>query len=134
MLDEIRQRDANSKCPKFYLFQAEKDRRYMLKMVDTQDAEIARLKSENNRLMLQRDRLDCSVREGTGTYHCPVDNPCAACVMRGEIARRKEAVRVRDDAAVMYHDEENCAYCGKQFGWCEDRCPRSTHPLEETDV
>jgi hypothetical protein len=56
------------------------------------EVEVAWLKGENNHLMLQRDRLDCSVREGNGTYHCPVDNPCAACVMRGEIARLKELI------------------------------------------
>jgi hypothetical protein len=59
-------------------------------MVAAKDAEISRLTAENSRLLDQRDRIDCEVREGNGTYHCALDNKCDACLMRGEIRRLKE--------------------------------------------
>lgn len=30
----------------------------------------------------QRDALDCSLREGAGVYHCPLDAKCQACRFR----------------------------------------------------
>lgn len=40
-----------------------------------------------------RDRLDCSVREGAGVYHCPVDANCEACTARYRISALEAALR-----------------------------------------
>lgn len=52
------------------------------------DEEIAALKA-------QRDRLDCTQREGGGTRHCPLDRKCLRCerdALRADIRAWKRAV------------------------------------------
>jgi len=71
------------------------------------EGEIARLRAENVRLWIRLDRTDCEKREGSGTYHCPIDDKCDACVMRRDIDSLESRLAEEQHQWAVQNEESN---------------------------